>query len=78
MVDVHDHLVRALVTLHGERPHAVQASTGAGQLRQLSTPYLEILVRFEYNVAGTVARKGGGKPAGRRSDCPGVSTCLRG
>jgi hypothetical protein len=30
------------------------------------------------NVAKTVTRKGGGKPADRKSDCPGVSTCLRG
>jgi hypothetical protein len=46
--------------------------------RVISTPYLEILVCLEYNVARTVARKGGGKPADRKSDCPGVSTCLRG
>jgi hypothetical protein len=46
--------------------------------RIISPPYLEILVCLEYNVARTVARKGGGKPADRRSDCPGVSTCLRG
>jgi hypothetical protein len=36
------------------------------------------LVCLEYNVARTVARKGGGKPADRKSDCPSVSTCLRG
>ena len=46
--------------------------------RIISTPYLEKLVCLEYNVARTVARKGGGKPADRKSDCPGVSTCLRG
>jgi hypothetical protein len=46
--------------------------------RIISTPYLEILVCLEYNVARTVARKGGGKPADRKSDFPGVSTCLRG
>src|SRR5271169_6401675 len=46
--------------------------------RIISTPHLEILVCLEYNVARTVARKGGGKPADRKSDCPGVSTCLRG
>jgi len=46
--------------------------------RIISTAYLEILVCVEYNVARTVARKGGGKPADRKSDCPGVSTCLRG
>jgi hypothetical protein len=28
MVDVHDHLVQALVTLHSERPHAVLAHVG--------------------------------------------------
>jgi hypothetical protein len=46
--------------------------------RIISTAYLEIFVCLEYNVARTVARKGGGKPADRKSDCPGVSTCLRG
>jgi hypothetical protein len=48
--------------------------------RIISTPDLEILVclEYNYNVARTVARKGGGKPADRKSDCPGVSTCLRG
>jgi hypothetical protein len=46
--------------------------------RIIFTPYLEILVCLEYNVARTVARKGGGKPADRKCDCPGVSTCLRG
>jgi hypothetical protein len=28
MVDVHDQLVQALVTLHDERPHAVLAHVG--------------------------------------------------
>jgi hypothetical protein len=46
--------------------------------RIISTPYLEKLVCLEYNVARTVARKGGGKPADRKYDCPGVSACLRG
>jgi len=34
-------------------------------MRRISTPYLAILLYLEYNVARTVARKGGGKPADR-------------
>src|SRR5271163_2458660 len=35
MVDVHDHFVSALATLHGERPHAVLAHVGEGSLKRL-------------------------------------------
>ena len=38
--------------------------------RIISTPDLEILVCLEYNVARTVARKGGGKPADRSPTVP--------
>jgi hypothetical protein len=59
-------------------PHLAPARRELARVGMISTPYLEILLSLEYNVARTVARKGGGKPADRKSDCPGVSTCLRG
>ena len=59
-------------------PHLAPARRDLARVGMISIPYLAILLSLEYNVARTVARQGGGKPADRKSDCPGVSTCLRG
>ena len=59
----------------------VMTGTGysfSSDLRQAEVYASNWMVCLEYNVARTVARKGGGKPADRKFDCPGVSTCLRG